>query len=214
MSSTTRPTGRADRQRRAFWLKQLHQWHWMSSALCLIGLLLFTLTGITLNHAGDIDGAPRVTTTRGALPAPLLRAIRPDDAADAKKPLPAPVAAYLAATLRIHAGGPAEWSTDEIYLALPRPGGDGWVTLDRRTGAIEAEVTDRGWISWLNDLHKGRNAGPAWKWFIDVFAVACLVFAITGLFLLQLHSARRRLTWPIVGMGLLIPAILAVYFVH
>lgn len=186
----------------------------MSSALCLIGLLLFTITGITLNHAGDIDGAPKVTTTRGTLPAALLPSIRPDDAADAKKPLPPPVAAYLARSLSLHATGIAEWSADEIYLALPRPGGDGWVTLDRTTGAIETENTDRGWISWLNDLHKGRNAGPVWRWFIDVFAGACLVFSITGLFLLQLHSAKRRLTWPIVGLGLLIPAILAVYFIH
>ena len=43
-------------QRRAFWMRQLHQWHWISSALCLVGLLLFALTGITLNHAGAIEG--------------------------------------------------------------------------------------------------------------------------------------------------------------
>ncbi len=186
----------------------------MSSALCLVGLLLFTITGITLNHAGDIDGAPTVTSRKEMLPAALRAAIRADDAPDAKKPLPPAVAAYLNRSLSLHAIGIAEWSADEIYLALPRPGGDGWVTLDRTTGAVETENTDRGWISWLNDLHKGRNAGPVWKWFIDIFAVACLIFAITGLFLLQLHSAKRRATWPIVGFGLLTPAILAVYFIH
>ena len=31
--------------RRSFWLKQLHQWHWISAALSLIGLLLFAVTG-------------------------------------------------------------------------------------------------------------------------------------------------------------------------
>lgn len=195
-------------------MKQLHQWHWMSSALSLVGLLAFTVTGITLNHAGEIDATPTVTTRQAQLPRPLIAAIRPDDAADGKRPLPPPVAEYVSRTLDVPAGGQAEWSADEIYLALPRPGGDGWVTLDRETGAIEAETTDRGWISWLNDLHKGRNAGTVWKWFIDVFAAACLIFAITGLFLLQLHSLRRPSTWPIVGFGLLIPAILAVYFIH
>ncbi|NTV11206.1 MAG: hypothetical protein HGA47_10590, partial [Zoogloea sp.] len=25
---------------RAGWLKTLHQWHWISSALCLLGMLL------------------------------------------------------------------------------------------------------------------------------------------------------------------------------
>jgi hypothetical protein len=103
---------------------------------------------------------------------------------------------------------------DEAYLALPRPGGDGWVSIERATGEISYELTDRGWISYLNDLHKGRNAGRTWYWFIDVFAFACLIFAITGLFLLQLHSARRPATWPLVGVGLAIPVIIAIFFVH
>lgn len=33
----------------------LRQWHWVSSALCLAGMLLFAVTGITLNHATDIE---------------------------------------------------------------------------------------------------------------------------------------------------------------
>ena len=35
--------------RRSFWLKQLHQWHWISAAVSLIGMILFAVTGITLN---------------------------------------------------------------------------------------------------------------------------------------------------------------------
>ncbi len=98
--------------------------------------------------------------------------------------------------------------------APPRPGGDGWVSIDRASGAVTSEFTDRGWISYLNDLHKGRNSGAVWKWFIDIFAFACLVFALTGLFLLWLHSAKRPTTWPIVALGLAIPAGLAVFFIH
>lgn len=76
--------------------------------------------------------------------------------------------------------------------------------IDRETGAVEYESTSRGAVSYLNDLHKGRNAGPAWGWFLDLFAVACLVFCITGLFLLHLHARQRRMTWPLVGLGLMI----------
>ena len=79
---------------------------------------------------------------------------------------------------------------------------------------MEYERTERGWISYFNDLHKGRNAGPAWGWFIDLFAVACIVFTATGLFLLQLHARQRRSTWPLVALGLLIPALLALLFIH
>jgi hypothetical protein len=72
-------------------------------------------------------------------------------------------------------------------------------------GQVEYEKTDRGWISYFNDLHKGRNTGAAWSWFIDVFAVACLVFCITGLFLLQMHAGKRPATWPLVALGLVAP---------
>ena len=89
------------------------------------------------------------------------------------------------------AGRPGEWSDGEVYVAMPRPGGDAWVSIDRTSGAITSERTDRGWVSYLNDLHKGRNAGTAWFWFIDVFAVACIVFTLTGLLLLQMHARHR-----------------------
>lgn len=216
MSSTTIQPGSGQRKkpRKTFWLKQLHTWHWISSAISLIGLLLFAFTGVTLNHAADIEGAPTVVDASYKLPADLLRHVAPDGAPDGKKPLPAPVAAWIGKTVGRTAGGEAEWSSDEVYLALPRPGGDGWVSIDRATGAVSSEATDRGWISYLNDLHKGRNAGSAWGWFIDIFAGACFVFALTGLVLLWLHSAKRPSTWPLVAFGLIIPAVIAIIFIH
>ncbi|WP_422056552.1 PepSY-associated TM helix domain-containing protein [Sphingomonas sp.] len=211
----TTTTARAKRSRKAFWLKQLHTWHWISSAVSLVGLLLFAITGFTLNHAAEIEGSPQTVERAAQLPAPLLPAIKPDDAADSKKPLPAPVAEWVEGNLDIkHARGDAEWSADEIYLALPRPGGDGWVAIDRASGAVTTESTSRGWIAWLNDLHKGRNSGTVWKWFIDIFVLACIVFSLTGLVLLQMHSKNRPSTWPLVGAGLVIPAILAIFFIH
>lgn len=97
---------------------------------------------------------------------------------------------------------------------MPSPGGDAWLSIDRDSGAVEYEATTRGWVSYFNDLHKGRNAGPAWGWFLDVFAAACLVFCITGLFLLHLHARQRRMTWPLVGLGLMIPLLIALILIH
>jgi hypothetical protein len=195
-------------------MKQLHTWHWVSSAISLIGLLLFAFTGITLNQAADVEGAPQPVEKSATLPADLLKQVAADDAPDAKKPLPAPVASWVEKEIGQSGEGVAEWSADEVYLALPRPGGDGWVAIDRHSGAVTSESTSRGWISYLNDLHKGRNAGTAWKWFIDIFAVACFLFALTGLLLLQLHAKKRPTTWPLVAAGLAIPAILAIIFIH
>lgn len=204
----------ADRQqRRGYWLRTLHAWHWISSAICLVGMLLFAVTGITLNHASKIEAQPKTTNATAILPAPLLQQLGAREEGNA--PLPDGVAGFLEdkfpATIT---GKQAEWSADEVYLSLPRAGGDGWLSIDRATGEVEFERTDRGWISYLNDLHKGRNTGPAWSWFIDVFALACVVFTVTGLFLLQLHARQRRMTWPYVALGLVIPLLLALLFVH
>lgn len=202
------------KSRKAFWLKQLHMWHWMSSAVSLIGLLLFAITGFTLNHAADIEGSPAVTQKSAQMPPALLASLKKAAPPAEKAPLPRAVADWVEESFPVKASADAEWSADEVYLPAPRPGGDAWVAIDLATGAASSEVTSRGWISYLNDLHKGRNSGGEWSLFIDIFSFACLVFAITGLFLLQLHSAKRKSTWPLVGMGLAIPAAIAVIFIH
>ncbi len=189
-------------------------WHWMSSAVSLVGLLLFAITGFTLNHAADIEAAPVVTEKSARMPAALLADLKAAVPGTDKARLPRPVAEWVEQSFPVKASSEAEWSEGEVYLPAPRPGGDAWVAIDLATGEASSEVTSRGWISYLNDLHKGRNSGGEWSLFIDIFSFACLVFAITGLFLLQLHSAKRKSTWPLVGMGLVIPAAIAVIFIH
>ncbi|WP_025587506.1 PepSY-associated TM helix domain-containing protein [Sphingomonas sp. UNC305MFCol5.2] len=214
MHGTTAAPAKVKRSRKSFWLKQLHMWHWMSSAVSLIGLLLFAITGFTLNHAAEIEATPKSVERAAQLPPALLARVKPDDASDSKKPLPADVAKFVGEKLEMPTAGDAEWSIDTVYLALPRPGGDGWISIDRETGAVTSEVSSRGWIAWLNDLHKGRNAGPVWKWFIDIFVLACVVFTLTGLVLLWMHSRHRKSTWPLVAAGLVVPALLAIFFIH
>jgi len=215
MTDTQPANGQA---RRAFWLKHLHQWHWISSAICLIGMLLFALTGFTLNHAGQIEAKPRVESRNATAPHSLLdtlKAARDGASKDARVPVPAALSAWLSEALGVDASGrEAEWQGDELYVALPRPGGDAWVSVALDSGETQYELTTRGWISYLNDLHKGRNTGRAWSLFIDAFALACLVFSITGLFLLKLHAGGRVATWPLVGLGVVVPLLLAILFIH
>ncbi|EHN66113.1 PepSY-associated TM helix domain-containing protein [Comamonas testosteroni] len=206
---------------RAYWLKKLHEWHWISSAICLIGMLLFAVTGFTLNHAGQIESKPKVESRDAQLPPDLLEKLQQAqkqgvEAADKSAvSLPAEVDGWLAQQIKVSAKGFAvEWSEDEAYVPMPRPGGDAWLRVDLKEGSVEYEKTDRGWISYLNDLHKGRNTGGAWSLFIDVFAIGCLVFCITGLLILKMHAQRRPMTWPMVGLGLVLPALLVLLLVH
>ena len=197
---------------RGRWMALMRQWHWISSALCLIGMLLFSLTGITLNHASQIPAKPVVTNLTAELPQRELDSLR--EAAD-QAALPLRVRDWLRREWSVSLGPyEAEWLDDEVYLSLPRPGGDAWLSIALDDGFIEYERTDRGWVSYFNDLHKGRHAGPVWSWFIDIFAIACLIFCITGLVLLHMHAAQRRSTWPLVGLGLVMPAVLALLFIH
>lgn len=206
-------SGRSEHRASAGWLRTLHQWHWVSSALCLVAMVLFALTGITLNHAADIPASPRVQERQAVLPAALRPALAGEE--EGRRPLPPPLREWLAAELDLTLDDrEAEWSADEVYLSLPRPGGDAWLRLGRADGAVQYERTDRGWIAYLNDLHKGRHTGTAWRWFIDVFALAILVFCITGLLILHHHARSRPAVWPLVALGLVLPLLLLMAFLH
>jgi hypothetical protein len=189
-----------------------HWLHWTSAAICLAALLLFSVTGITLNHAASIGGAPVVSSGEARLPPPLLGLVT---GADEPAHLPAPLADWLAGSLDIDPrNASVEWSENELYVSAPGPGRDAWVSVDRATGVATYERTDRGWLAYLNDLHKGRNTGVVWWVFIDLVAAACLFFSITGLILLQIQARQRRSTWPLVtgGAGLVIA--LMIFFAH
>ena len=102
----------------------------------LIGMLLFAVTGITLNHAGKIEAKPVIHSASNTLQAELLAQL--NSASPAKKQaLPQDVADWIGNQMSLHvAAHEAEWSGREIYVALPRPGGDAWLSIDLATGEI------------------------------------------------------------------------------
>lgn len=103
------------------WLGTLRQWHWISSALCLVGMLLFAVTGITLNHAAQIEASPKIVERQAMLPAPLQQRLLADQPGEG---LPSDLRAWLETELNIDlASRDAEWNDGELYVALPRPGG-------------------------------------------------------------------------------------------
>lgn len=190
----------------------MHTWHWISSAVALLCMMLFAITGITLNHASQLESEPEVLSISKKLPEHLRLEL---NQAVTEKQLPESVIEWMnqqqidnEKLLR----GPGEWSDFDVYLQNPIPGGDMWLSVDFESGMIEYSHTNRGIVAWLNDLHKGRNTHPVWIWFLDVFSVATMIFCITGLFLLQIHSKRRPSTWYITAAGIVIPGLLIIFY--
>jgi hypothetical protein len=169
-----------------------------------------------LNHATQIEAKPSVINRKAILPTSLLTELREvANSNHSTKALPVKINEWLYDHLQVNTNEHAvEWSADEVYVSLPKPGGDAWVRIGLSNGEAEYELTDRGWISWLNDLHKGRHTGVIWSWFIDIFAFGCVLFSLTGLLILKYHAANRPFTWPVVGLGILVPLLIALLFIH
>lgn len=201
--------------RRAAWLRQLTNWHWISSALCLIGMLFFSVTGMTLNHAAVFERTrPSLSERSAQLPSTVLDEVK---LAVGSEPaaLPASLQSWLTDNWAISASPKnIEWSQDEVFADLKRPGVDASLSIDLHSGNARYEVVDRGWMAYFNELHRGRNSGAVWHAFITVFGLASLIFCITGLLILQIHARARWAVWPITGAGLIIPLILMLLFIH
>jgi len=91
----------------------------------------------------------------------------------------------------------------EVTLDFKGPGYDASIYIDQLEPMAEVSVTDYGTVAWLNDLHKGRNTGAAWHWFIDLSAVLMVLFVLTGVVLLvpKKRTLRTAMAWTLVGSG-------------
>ena len=148
-------------RRRMQLYRTMHLWHWISAAVCFAALTLFTVTGITLNHASAISAEPvvakrrRAVTRNSSTPARGGRCPIRGTAGGDRRMGRRRIQAFAARR-------DCEWSEEELYLSAPGPGRDAWVSIDRASGMAKFEKTDRGWLAYFNDLHKGRNTGIAW----------------------------------------------------
>ncbi|WP_390591982.1 PepSY-associated TM helix domain-containing protein [Simiduia litorea] len=183
--------------------------HWISSALGLASLLFFSVTGITLNHPDWFKAAPHVEVSviqqsDGWL-ADFNQASETDQLAV--------VAQLINRTWQLPVPRNIERDDVEWILDYQRPGGISTVVLDVASGTLTLEQVNDGAVALINDLHKGRHAGTAWVLFIDVAAIVCLFFSITGLFLLFVYAKKRASTWPLVLLGAVLPVLLFWVFV-
>ncbi|MEC6797955.1 PepSY-associated TM helix domain-containing protein [Photobacterium sp. S4TG1] len=186
------------------WARRLHIY--ISMALLLV-VLFFAITGITLNRPHlFVSQSPNVVEQQLVIPHELL--------ASEKGPF-SPNRSALIAYLAKHGevrGTPSaidiftdidgnELVEGEISLDYKGPGYNATVFIDMTTAEATIESTNYGVIAVLNDLHKGRNSGEVWRWFIDITAVLMVLFVLTGVCLLipKKKTFRTSLKW--MGLG-------------
>jgi hypothetical protein len=89
----------------------------------------------------------------------------------------------------------------QCSVSFKGPGYTADVSIDRNTGRYELTEPRMGFAAIVNDLHKGRDSGQAWKWLIDISAVLMTLVAISGMALI-FFLARRRVSGLIcLGVG-------------
>ncbi|PKF63314.1 peptidase [Psychromonas sp. psych-6C06] len=186
------------------WARRLHIY--ISMALLLV-VLFFAITGITLNRPHlFVSETPLREQHQIIVPSALFSSEKGTYSPDKTKLLHflngqselSGTPSVMQIFTEIEAGALIE---GEISLDYKGPGYNGTVFIDMLTGIAEIETTHYGLIAVLNDLHKGRNSGQVWAWFIDASALLMVIFVLTGVCLLvpKRKSFNTGLKWTAFG---------------
>ena len=76
-------------------------------------------------------------------------------------------------------------------VSFKAPGYTADAFIDRATGSYDLTVTRMRLAAILNDLHKGRDSGPAWKLLIDLSAAVLTFVSLSGLVLIYFIHKHR-----------------------
>jgi hypothetical protein len=157
-------------------------------------ILLFGITGLTLNHA-DWDWRTRTSETSSImLPADLIQ--QPDEKKVTEElrrllGVRSPVTLYRE-------------SPEEIEVLFAAPGSRTQVLIQREDGSAAVDSESRGFLGKIEDLHKGHDSGRVWSWTIDITAILLTISAMTGIVTLASLPGRRRMGFVFGALGLAI----------
>lgn len=174
------------------WLRWLHMYFSMTS---LIIVLFFALTGMTLNHPEWTFGIKDVQHVYHGTIAP--GAISGDDVAWVKvvEQLRSEHAIRGAASdMRVDAG--------EGSVSFKGPGYDADCFFETSNGKYELTTRTQGFVGWVNDLHRGREAGKGWSLLIDLSGAVLAFIALTGLGIMCYLKKSRVPTFILCGLAI------------
>ncbi|HRI80412.1 MAG TPA: PepSY-associated TM helix domain-containing protein [Cyclobacteriaceae bacterium] len=183
-----------------FWIRWAHIYLSMFS---FVLILFFAVTGITLNHPDALSGKTRTVKYSGQVNGSWIKT---EESIQVSK---LEMVEYFRSTYGITAGF-SDFLLDDsqAMISFKGPGYTADAFIDRITGEFELTTTSSGFIAVMNDLHKGRDTGSAWKWLIDAAAVLMIIVSLSGLTMIFFIRYRRAAgLWVLliggaVGMGM------------
>ncbi len=162
-------------------------------------VLLFAVTGLTLNHQDFGWSAPQIAVSDITLPADLV-----------DHPSSESIGRHLRETIGVRSPvTDYHEDPDQIQITFAAPGRRTLVTIDRGARKASVEAESRGFLGRMDDLHKGFDSGRPWFWIIDITAILLTVSSLTGMITLLSLKHRRRSGFLVGGLG--VAMVVAIY---
>lgn len=213
MSASARPNGVGDpaprpaarprpRSAKAQWNVWLRWLHTYTSMISLLVVLFFSLTGITLNPPDWLFGGKEVQReVTGTMPAGWIKNGEVNWLTVAEE-----LRAAQGLKGRV---GDTRADGQEADISFAAPGYSADAFIDTKTGQYTVNILEQGSVAVLNDLHKGRDAGTAWKWVIDLSGAILTLVSLTGIGILLLLKKTRAQALGVMAVASVITVILA-----
>ncbi len=160
--------------------------HIYLSMISFVVVLFFSITGLTLNHAGWFEGKEIEQKYTGSVP---IAWVNVTDTTQIKK---LEIVELLRKNYSIK-GYVSDFliQDDECSVSFKGPGYSADAFITRKDGKFELSELKMGIGAVVNDLHKGRDSGKAWGWLIDASAIFLVLVSLSGLVMLLFLKKRK-----------------------
>ncbi len=167
--------------------------------ICLLLVLFFSVTGLTLNHP-SWGAKTSVSTAKGTMPANWKTGDTIDWLVVSEHLRSANGITGLVSDRRDENG--------EATISFKGPGSAATGVVNDNTGTYTLTSEAEGLLGVMNDIHKGRNTTRSWRWAIDVIAAVLVVISLSGLMLQFFLRRRRRSAYVTAGVGVALAVVL------
>ncbi|NDE10535.1 MAG: peptidase [Chitinophagia bacterium] len=186
-------------------IARISRWlHIYLSMISFVIVLFFSATGLTLNHADYFQSKSTTKELKGNINAAWV------NSKDTSKIDKLATVEFFRNKYNVR-GAVSDFRIEEseISLSFKAPGYQADAFIDRSNASFQLMITSQGFMGFVNDLHKGRDAGKTWLLLIDIAAILMVLISLTGLTLLLFIKKKR-----VAGIVLAVIGIIIMYWMY